>query len=1532
MANITRNFVAGKMNKVVDERLVPNGEYIDALNIRMGSTENAEIGVIENAKGNTQLTTLVYPPTGEPLSNMAKAIGTLQDGANETIYWLVNDPAFTSSPTGKLDMIVSFNELAGVLTYHVVSTDDGGGQNTTLNFNPQYLFTGISLVDDMLFFTDKYEDPRMINVRTSYPLPVSFIDQITRESLLVIKKPPLESPFIQPFIVGGQENFLEERYICFAYRYRYADNQYSAVSQFSIPAFVPNFFEFSENSFLNEGMVNSCNSVKVTYNSGGPLVIGVDLLFKEANSNIIKVIEKLNKQDLGLLDNTDYVYQFTNSKIFTILPESEILRLYDNVPRKAKAQTIMGNRLMYSNYIEGYNLVDINGIALSLTFIAELMTEEVGLTEVPASTESGNYTFGAITSVAGSVMTVDLAGIDLQEGSALSIDFTFRHNSFQGDLPFPSEVTDDISITFLFTLPVAYNSVYEMASSVEFQNAVGTLFNIEPVYSPIIGDPTSCDGVTFTDVLNCAIPNNLDTLTKFSSGISAAQEPMAIIATPASTQIKIQLPAMRYVDDTTTPTQSVYEYYEVSEIEAFHQNIASPRSLHSNRGYEIGIVYMDDFKRSSTALVSPNNTVFVPCGYSSSRNYINVTIPVSQVAPYWATRYKFVIKPDRENYETIYSSIFIKDPLTNDTYFLIDGENSRKVEAGDRLIVKTDADGPTTNCNYATVLEKKAQVQDFLGSGIPSPQGVYMKINANNFSTVQDDLAIIDQGPRSATAADESFPIAKYPMNIPDTSIPGTWIDYDVPAGSRIVMEMEWSRKGPGDGDRNCEKRKYVLNKNFVSSADYANMNDWWDQSITNAILNDGAPDIGGGGCPVTNTYIPTLASSLFDIPTDLCTNYFRFYRDGPTNALFLLVTGTRACGNNDRRVSKVKVRFTVYRADKTLIFETEPQDALPDIFYESDQSFSIDAIGQHSGNLQSQDFLTSQPAIVETSFYNCYTFGNGAESYKIRDSIIGNTFALGNRVTSVSAEDYKEADRYADITYSGVYNDETNVNKLNEFNLGLINYKPLEDSFGQVMLIDGRETDVLVLQEDKISYVLAGKNLLSDAAAGGAITSVPEVLGTQIARVENYGISLNPESYVQWGYDRFFTDAKRGAVIQLVGNSYSSDQIKVISDQGMRTWFRDLFNDSLQTQKLGGFDPYMNEYVLSSNDILIPTQAECIDCGTVQTFTLGDGSFVSFCSNLGQLVGTYEVTYNVISLEVDATFVVESTYNGTTESSGVVNSSGSIVIDKDDILIGTCNTTINSTGNIILEVKVRCVSAAQKTIVEVCVTSDSDSGSTIHNEYRYTYGGYTSPYQSSLVLFASGSTIPLVSRYNQATGFVGSTSTPPDGATMRIVVNKIGTDTFNFDPSQDVLRYLNSNTLYDNLTPDILDLLQDSLLAAPIIAVGANFFYADVPVSSEYYLYLIWDYRQSTPITLCYSSEAAADACCECVECVSVCSLYYIDAVTEEAEVSYRDCSGSFQSITVFAGNSVSICSEITPTLTSGTADITLAACDCPS
>ena len=130
---------------------------------------------------------------------------------------------------------------------------------------------------------------------------------------------------------------------------------------------------------------------------------------------------------------------------------------------------------------------------------------------------------------------------------------------------------------------------------------------------------------------------------------------------------------------------------------------------------------------------------------------------------------------------------------------------------------------------------------------------------------------------------------------------------------------------------------------------------------------------------------------------------------------------------------------------------------------------------------------------------------------------------------------------------------------------------------------------------------MLAGKNLLSDATGGGAVTSVPEVLGTQIARLEDYGISENPESYASYGPNKYFTDAKRGAVINLIGGAYNNEQLQVISEAGMRSWFRDLFIDTFTTQKMGGFDPYMNEYVLHSNVQLPEPVVECVDCNSTK-------------------------------------------------------------------------------------------------------------------------------------------------------------------------------------------------------------------------------------------------------------------------------------------------------------------------------------------
>ena len=1559
MANFTRNFTAGRMNKVVDERLVPDGEYIDAMNIRMGSTENSEIGVIENTKGNIPLTELTYID-GTPLSTDALCIGALADTAEDTLYWFVHDSNFTSVPTGKLDLIVSYNISTNILTYHIISVDDGSGTTTTLNFNPQYLVTGINKIGDLLFFTDNYNGPRFIDVRKNYPNPIGDVDNagnpdLLKEGILVIKKPPTESPGVQLITQGDQNNYLEERFISFAYRYRYGNGEYSATSQWSAVAFIPNTFSFSPNSYLNEGMTNAYNAAVITYNTGGPLVVGIDLLFKQANNNIIKVIEKFDKALLGIPDNTTQSFTFNSSKIFTVLSEAEILRLYDNVPRYAKAQTIMGNRLMYGNYIEGYDLIDKYANPTRLEYETQLVSEEIAFQNIDTETWNGiEYTIGGFSPVfvTNSALRVDLSGVSLTAGSSLSVDLTFEGNGLFGYSPDQPPT----SINFSFTLAIDYPSVYAMVSSPEFQNAIGTTFNILPVYSPIPGDSTSCNGGTLTDIFNCSVQDsilNTSTLVsyeKYESGITAPNQPIALLeVSPANEYFSIQLVAMRYVDDPLAITDSAYTYFRIIEHEAYFQKVSSTRSLHSNRDYEIGIVYMDEFNRATTALVSPNNTEHVPCRFSVNKNSIKVTIPTSQRAPAWAKRFKFVCKADAENYETIYSNIFFIEAGTSDVYFLLEGENMRKVEVGDRYIVKRDTGGALLSCAYATVLDKGAKGSGFITTttGATPPAGVYMKMKPDEFQANQPSNAIISPGPitTNENTAGE-YPIQFYPMNI-ETS-PGVFTDYTVPSGSIITMSFKFQRLGTGDGGNSCERRIYTLDVTLTSSANYANMYDWWVGDNVQSVLNSGTQEVGGSNCPINNVFQLGFGNPS----TDLCTNFFRFDRDTTTNQLWLKLSGTVRCNGanaSDRRRSSITTKITVFRADALMVFETFPTDTLPDVFFENDLSFPIDSDGNHLSNGGvgdvSQDIAANIAGEFQTGFFNCFAFGNAVESYKIRDSIIGRTFNLGERVTTVAAQDYKEARRFADITYSGVYNQETNVNKLNEFNMGLLNFKNLENSFGDVQILDGRETDVLVLQEDKISYVLAGKNLLSDAAAGGVITSVPEVLGTQIARVEKYGISFNPESYVQWGYDRFFTDVKRGAVIQMKGDSMSRDQLAVVSEANMRTWFRDEFIDSFNTQKLGGYDPYMNEYVLSSNNRELPGNPQCLACGVSQTFSIfteESEEVANYCVDLGAAVGLTTISWTVSTIAPEAEFLVEAIYNETTYSSGITTVNGTLDFNKDSITETIAAISITATGSVTLTLTVDCPLAQELNVVEVVITANGDFGKTIHTEYRYIDGVFVGPLQSNSVIFQTGAD-PVVSRYNSITGSVGTGAFPTDGSTLIIQTNKIPPDTFNFDPLGNKFKYLRTNINYPNDPVNIAALLAASSLASPITG-GPNIYQTNfvVPPSIDgNYLYLIWDLRNSGISNLCYTpspatTEELQDLCCDCGPCTEACislNIVNLDDVNPADIYFPMGLCGESTPVTITLGpeETGNVCvNNQEYYVTSGNVTIELAACGC--
>ena len=83
MAEINNSFFQGKMNKDLDERLIPNGQYRDALNIEVSTSDDNDVGTVQAVRGNT-LVSGDSAPTGSSI------VGEITDEKNNCIYCLSN--------------------------------------------------------------------------------------------------------------------------------------------------------------------------------------------------------------------------------------------------------------------------------------------------------------------------------------------------------------------------------------------------------------------------------------------------------------------------------------------------------------------------------------------------------------------------------------------------------------------------------------------------------------------------------------------------------------------------------------------------------------------------------------------------------------------------------------------------------------------------------------------------------------------------------------------------------------------------------------------------------------------------------------------------------------------------------------------------------------------------------------------------------------------------------------------------------------------------------------------------------------------------------------------------------------------------------------------------------------------------------------------------------------------------------------------------------------------------------------------------
>ena len=353
MAEVKNAFIKSKMNKDLDSRLLPSGEYRDGQNIQVSKSEGEDVGALENALGNTlavdfnQLA-VTFLNDQSITSLDLKSIGMHTDTATSTVFVFLtdyNDQDYAS--TG----ISTYSPSANNFIYAYNTTTK---QNPTLlvygsflNFSQSSPIHGINLLETLLFWTDNRNQPRKINWQIADGIYYSTEDKMSvakynpyqpiymyytsgsgsYTSMQDVVSPTLPDGTANPFLNAPQGNqildqngvaaawpgdpdYLEDKFVRFSYRFKFNDGEYSIMAPFTQPAFVPKqdgyFLASDEDEAFRSSIVrfmqNKVNNVALYI----PLpfaanslyanldVVEMDILYKESDALSVKILESIN--------------------------------------------------------------------------------------------------------------------------------------------------------------------------------------------------------------------------------------------------------------------------------------------------------------------------------------------------------------------------------------------------------------------------------------------------------------------------------------------------------------------------------------------------------------------------------------------------------------------------------------------------------------------------------------------------------------------------------------------------------------------------------------------------------------------------------------------------------------------------------------------------------------------------------------------------------------------------------------------------------------------------------------------------------------------------------------------------------------------------------------------------------------------------------------------------------------------------------------------------------------------------------------
>jgi hypothetical protein len=1231
MPELKHHFRLGKMNKDLDERLVNNGEYRDALNIEVDSSEGSDVGSVQNILGNTienvntyNSDTLAYTYWGSSfgLSN-ATCIGVIRDTENEKIYW------FVTSDTA--DCIIEFNQITKEITPILVDTQ------SILNFSSTNLITGINILEGLLFWTDNLHEPKKINISTfktasnnTFTHTQINSGNFIEDHITLIKKSPLNAPTIamslskrggiiesstsKNFTSGGEPlptttpaftlsfnpapNFLvgdtiilssseddanfedeievrvkitsiisntqfsvtlqsvsdlvptetivfkavleqeeplfEFKFPRFAYRYKYEDGEYSCYSPFSEVAFLPSEFDYNPKKGYNLGMTNNVRSLTVSNFKPSDIpydVKEVDLLYKESNSTNVYTVKTFDVDDKEWASNS---FNIESEIIYATLPSNQMLRPWDNIPMKAKAQEVIGNRIIFGNYTQNYDLVDYNNAVVKPKFniIIEQPTDKVVTVKLPGKSIKSLRTYQL------GVVYKDKYG---RETPVLTDD--------SGSKKIGKKSADN------------YNNI-----KVKLTNPTHPSWATHFKY--FIKEPSN-------EYYNLAMDRWYN-----------AEDDNVWLSFPSSERNKVQedrflILKKKHDSDVFVTGENKYKVIAISNeapdfLKESHKGKGTMETNFLNSGFPIKdgkFVDVGDveFEEETFGVGEGQNPEII----SMQDLYIRFKSGNNVSKYYEVVSFSKISNPDR--YRITIDKVFKEDvsfagsfasPASGLSLEISQLVIERKPEFTGRFFVKIYKD----QLLEENILSKTDQQTSY---GIIAKEKVFLISNKGNSSSFWRNK---NKGNGDVNAGwfidkNNSYDGVKNGGGSLDATkrrdgklLSAKNAGYGVKAGNKTIsISYHWF----GGKDRNAWDA--VWDK-FPSDEEDRQYSD-----IVKALENDGSKF----------RFSDDPTKTVYEVKKHLKIKAVAYDKGGTKIGKFSsmrVIRWTLALDkpikwSPETNVSGITSKangtglefLTPYNddaeftTDNPAIWETEPlEDIGLDLYYEASNAIPI---AEHG---------TSHVL----GWSNCYSFGNGVESNRIRDDFNAVQIDKGPKVSTILAEQYKQEVKKTGLIFSGIFNSTTGINRTNQFLIAEPITKDLNPYYGGIQKLYSRtrDGDLITLCEDKSLKILADKDALYNADGNANLTSVNRVLGQAIPYVGEFGISKNPESFAQFGFRSYWVDKNRGVVLRL-----SNDGLEPISRKGMADFFKD--NLAAASSVIGSFDNTKSAYHVTLNN-----------------------------------------------------------------------------------------------------------------------------------------------------------------------------------------------------------------------------------------------------------------------------------------------------------------------------------------------------------